>query len=325
MIRTTGRLRRAAPAPTHRRLLLLLALLMPLFATGCMQSRMKHQRDFGATGQGPNDFREPTDIACDSKGNIYVCDTGNGRILRFDENGDGGSVFAGGLKRPMGICVDKSDYVYVAETGAHRVHKFGPNGGRPLKTISGTMRLGQPLDRENALVSPRDVAADESANIYIVDYRQRLLIYDSSCALLHEFKGDGASSQFKFPTSITLSPYTDQNKSFVMYIADAGNARVTKFSHERRVIFTLKEKGILDHLRDPRGIALNPTTGEFFVADCGATPVAGYSSSGAFTQVGGAFGKGPGKLLRPGGIAVFGKKVYVTDTLQDKVSIFLAK
>lgn len=307
-----------------RSLAIALAIALPLLSSGCMQSRMRHMRDFGSSGQGPSEMRGPTDVACDSKGNVYVCDTENGRILRFDENGDGGSVFAGGLKRPMGIGIDRSDFVYVAETGANRVHKYTPTGGRPVKTISGTMRLGQPLDRENALQSPRDVAADESANIYIVDYRQRLLVYDSSCSLLHEFKGDG-TSQFKFPTSLAISPYTDQNKSFVMYMSDAGNTRITKFSHERRVIFSLREKGLLDHLRDPRGIALNPTTGEFFVADCGATPVAGYSSSGSFTHVGGSFGKGTGKLLRPGGIAVFGKRVYVTDTLQDKVAVFTLK
>jgi sugar lactone lactonase YvrE len=40
-----------------------------------------HLATWGKEGTGEGEFREPTGIACDQRGNFYVADTGNGRIL----------------------------------------------------------------------------------------------------------------------------------------------------------------------------------------------------------------------------------------------------
>lgn len=305
----------------------LLLCLLALAATGCMQSNMKLIAEFGSTGQGPGDMVEPADIVCDGKGNVYVCDAGNGRVLRFDENGDSPMVFAGGLKRPTGICVDRADNIYVAETGANRVLKFTPAGGRPVRIISGTLRPGEPLEKETALNGPRDVVVDEGLSIYIVDNHHRLLLYDSAGSFLREYRQEGSQpGQFRFPVSLAMTPYLNENKMFFLYIADAHNTRVQKFDSEFKSIYALREKGILDHLRDPRGVAVKDN-GDFFVADCGAIPVAGYTSAGSFVSKAGKFGRGKGKILRPGGIAysAINRRLYVTDSLQDKVLIFQAK
>lgn len=305
----------------------MLLLLVAGAASGCLETRLKFVSEFGTTGAGPNELKNPTDLCCDSKGNVYVCDTGNGRILKFDENGDAPHVFASGLKTPRGICADKSDQIYVAETGANRVLKFPPTGGKPRMSIIGTMRLGQALDKDNSLVAPHDVAVDEGGNIYILDYLHRLLVYDMGGAFLREFRNEGSGpSQFKFPTSIDVTQYTNENKAFLMYIADSHNTRIQKFDQEMKLIYMLKEKGLLDHIRDPRGIAVLPN-GDFFVADCGATPIVGYASSGTLKWSGSSFGKGAGKILRSGGVAYYkyNSRLYVTDMLQDKVLVFSTK
>lgn len=300
---------------------------LALAASGCMQTSLKVVAEFGSSGQGPGELKEPADLACDSKGNVYVCDAGNGRVLRFDENGDSPTVFAGGMKRPVGICVDRADNVYVADQAANRVYKFGPTGARPVKSITGTLRPGQPLEKETALNGPRDVAVDEGLNIYIVDNLHRLLLYDSSGSFLREYRQEGSQpSQFKFPVSLAITPWINENKAFLMYIADAHNTRVQKLDSEFKVIYALREKGLLDHMRDPRGVTTKEN-GDFFVADCGSTPVAGYTSAGAYSWKAGSFGRGRGKLLRPGGIAycAYNKRLYVSDTLQDKIVVFATK
>jgi len=73
----------------------------------------------------------PSDVAADSSGNVYVADTGNHRIQKFDsegnflakwgEQGSGNGMF----NDPEGIAVDGSGNVYVTDQSNHRVQKFG--------------------------------------------------------------------------------------------------------------------------------------------------------------------------------------------------------
>jgi sugar lactone lactonase YvrE len=44
-------------------------------------------RQFGKEGQDRGDFSFPNGIAVDSKGNIFVADSGNGRVQAFDKTG----------------------------------------------------------------------------------------------------------------------------------------------------------------------------------------------------------------------------------------------
>jgi len=50
-------------------------------------SRGDFKFQFGSTGSGPGQFRNPTGIAINSNGEILVCDTGNSRIEVFDNEG----------------------------------------------------------------------------------------------------------------------------------------------------------------------------------------------------------------------------------------------
>ena len=43
---------------------------------------------FGTKGSGNGQFSLPFDIAIDSKGNLWVADTGNNRIQEFNEKGE---------------------------------------------------------------------------------------------------------------------------------------------------------------------------------------------------------------------------------------------
>jgi DNA-binding beta-propeller fold protein YncE len=90
-----------------------------------------------ATGgiSAPNGgFYFPESIAADSENNVYVADTGNHRIQKFDSNGTfitkwGGSGNADGrFQFPQGIAVDSENNVYVADTENNRIQKFDSNG-----------------------------------------------------------------------------------------------------------------------------------------------------------------------------------------------------
>lgn len=81
-------------------------------------------------------FENPTGIAVDNRnGDIYVVDSGNNRVQRFDAEGRyldyfGGFGTANGMfSTPIGVAVDKDGSIYVTDYNNGRVQKFGP--GRP--------------------------------------------------------------------------------------------------------------------------------------------------------------------------------------------------
>ena len=76
----------------------------------------------------------PRGIAINSKGLIYVTDTGNKYIRVFNSNLEPLSSFGGEgslpgkFNEPVGIAIDSSDNIYVADTGNSRIQKFNSEG-----------------------------------------------------------------------------------------------------------------------------------------------------------------------------------------------------
>ena len=114
----------------------------------------------------------PTGVAVDTAGNIYIADTGNNRIRKVDTNGIINTI-AGptGLSSPMYVAVDKSGNVYFSDWGNNRVCAISAGGG--LTTVAGTGTAGFSGDSGLAtaaqLYHPRGVAADAKGNLYIAD------------------------------------------------------------------------------------------------------------------------------------------------------------
>ena len=77
---------------------------------------------WGTNGIGDGEFGRPRDLAIDSHGNIWVADTNNHRIQKFDSSGGfltkwGSTGFGNGqFRSPYGVAVDKEGDVYVADS-----------------------------------------------------------------------------------------------------------------------------------------------------------------------------------------------------------------
>ncbi|MCG3127671.1 MAG: Virginiamycin B lyase [Phycisphaerae bacterium] len=89
---------------------------------------------FGSYGDGPGQFRLPTDVALDAKGNIYVAEYGgNDRISVFDAAHDYQMSFDGSdsglrLERPQSLAFAGDGTLWVADACNHRVCHFDAQG-----------------------------------------------------------------------------------------------------------------------------------------------------------------------------------------------------
>ncbi|MCB0106994.1 MAG: SMP-30/gluconolactonase/LRE family protein, partial [Caldilineaceae bacterium] len=82
---------------------------------------------------GGTSFDKPEDVAVDSKGNLYIADTGNRRIVQFDAN-DGYvreiklTDPALRFQEPCGLAVDRDDKLLVTDRGLHTVFLIEADG-----------------------------------------------------------------------------------------------------------------------------------------------------------------------------------------------------
>ena len=80
-------------------------------------------------------FRQPTDVAWDSRGNIYISDGYvNSRIAKYDRNGDWVKSWGtpgtgpGEFRLPHAIAIDQHDNVYVGDRSNRRIQVFDVDG-----------------------------------------------------------------------------------------------------------------------------------------------------------------------------------------------------
>ena len=80
-------------------------------------------------------FREPTDVAWDAEGNIYISDGYiNSRVAKYDRNGDWVKSWGekgtapGQFRLPHSIAIDRNNNVYVGDRSNTRVQVFDTDG-----------------------------------------------------------------------------------------------------------------------------------------------------------------------------------------------------
>jgi DNA-binding beta-propeller fold protein YncE len=99
-----------------------------------------------ALAQEAGQLRSPWGIAIDGAGDVYVTDTGNHRIEKFDKEGNfitqwgGFGNGDGQFNFPYGIAVDAKGSVFVIDSGNTRVQQFMPaeEGGERLQEVAET-------------------------------------------------------------------------------------------------------------------------------------------------------------------------------------------
>ncbi len=79
-------------------------------------------------------FYMPSDIAVDEEGNVFVLDSGNHRIQKFDSQGNFLASFGrrgqgpGEFQYPQSLDIDKNGFMYISDSGNQKLQILKPDG-----------------------------------------------------------------------------------------------------------------------------------------------------------------------------------------------------
>jgi len=276
---------------------------------------------FAEKGSGNGQLSEPFDLALDSKGNIWISDTGNNRIEEFDEKGEYLFQFGkvgsgkGEFKSPKGIVIDSSGNLWVVDSGNNRVQKLNSKG-------EWICEFGKEGSGEAELKSPTGIALDSSDRPFIADTgNDRIQKLNSKCEHLSTFgKKGSANGELKAPEGI-LSDAKSR-----LWVVDTGNNRTQRFTGSFGFVSKFGEAGTGNgHFESPVGIAADFQE-RLWVADSGNDRAQKFDINGEYLDKVGAEGTGPGQLIKPTAVvAPAPQKLLILDSGNDRVESWTVK
>jgi predicted membrane-bound mannosyltransferase/DNA-binding beta-propeller fold protein YncE len=292
--------------------------------------RLTAARVIGSAGTGAGQLQNPKNVAVDAQGNLFVADSDNGRIQKFDANGKFLSAFGsksapnaigapGTLAEPWGIAVDQTGNVYVADTWNHRIQKFDAAG--KLVTLWGTNGDTRGVARVDptSFYGPRAIAIDAQGNLLVSDTgNKRVLKFDAYGKPLDQYGGVGAGEgQFLEQVGIAI----DQQGN--IFVADTWNLRIQKFDSNFNFVmqWSVQAWDSQSVVNKPY-IAIDPD-GNVFVTDPEISRILKFSNDGKLLAVFGGRGSDLASFNLPTGLAFDAQgNLYVADSGNNRVLVF---
>jgi DNA-binding beta-propeller fold protein YncE len=260
--------------------------------------------EFGTNGTScsKGQFGVIRGIDVDGAGNVYVNDVSNHCIQEFTSSGQFIAAFGNKAQlsaNTRGISIDRAnDVLYVADADKQEVEAYsiaaGSFGafqgtiGTPGSTVGNSCGGGGELD------GPRDAVAGPDGTVYVSDYTcwtidtyNPLFASSEPGAFVSQFTGppppDGL---FNMPVGVTVSPIDGE-----VYVTDSFNQRIQEFNGLETPggtagafvqtwgsrLPTLSAPFALDY---PRGVAVDPSTGNLWVSDTRSGYIKEYTTSG---------------------------------------------
>lgn len=235
-------------------------------------------------------------------GMIYLADAFNGAVRKYDPKAKTVTTFAGtGKKGYSGdggpatvaefgetICIaltPDGKTMYVADIKNKRVRAIDMKSGT-VSTFAGTGKGGMPTDGEAAkdqpLVDPRAVTADDRGNVYILERSGHALRVVDKAGKVRTVAGTGKAGAGgdggpALKAALNGPKFLAFDKDGSVLIADTENHQIRRYVPGKEtmelVAGTGKKGGHFDadpkklELSRPHGASVHPKTGDLYIAD----------------------------------------------------------
>ena len=284
--------------------------------------------NFGSEGTGPGQFRDGgRELTIDANGNVHAADFGNNRVNVFNSSGTFLYAYPSpplqppddGFNQPQGVAVNPAGTdVYTADTYNHRVQRWTPTG--TLVSKWGFRGTTDPY----AMNYPRGIAVDpRNLDVVLLNSREgNIKRYTRTGTYISTFGSWGTGTgQLNLPRGITVG--SDGR----IAVADSINLRVQVFTENGTLLWSApcgvkpvsgKGPGLLGGCT---GVAFDPA-GDLYAAAVTEHKVYKWSPVGVPLATWGTVGTAAGQLKGPYGVAVHAGLLYVTESNNDRVSVF---
>ncbi len=260
------------------------------------------------TGPPGQLLKSPTAVAVGPRGEAYIADSGNHRIMVIEEDGRYTLNFGGPgsgiaeLQDPVSLDVAPNGNVYVADRGRKEVIVFNSGGGY-LYTIAGGGDQG---------FLPESVNIDGESNAYVFNAgSQKFEIYNSE----GQKTGDYPAKQLTAFTGTSAIDIDFENK--IIYGVDPEISGFLRSGGNSAKTFRYKA------LVNPRGIAYNRSRKIIYISDSFNNKLFLFSGNGDCLGEFGGSGDGFGEFSYPAGLAYDERgKLYVADRDNNRVVIY---
>ncbi len=232
-------------------------------------------------------LNEPTDVAVDAGGNLWIADFGNHRVRKVFSSGlittVAGGVISDNLQGPLAIKLDSSGGLLIADQIGNQIRRLPVNGA--LQIFAGTGSAGNLGDGGPAVLAqlygPSGITIDGFGSVIISDTGNSRVRAVQTSGNIAPFAGvnvqgysgnfsNALSAQFTTPTGLCAGPDGST------YIADTGNHMLRHVSLDG-TISAVAGTGYQGYTGDggpalsarlnaPRGCAVD-IIGDIFIAD----------------------------------------------------------
>jgi len=268
-----------------------------------------YQGSINATGVLAS-FSQPSGLAFDAGGNLYIADSGNDLIRKMSNTGivttlAGGDTVAmtngvglnASFFNPVGVTVDGSGNVFVADAGDNMIRMITPDA--VVSTFAGSAPVNDSTGNTSVINNPTGVTIDAHSNIIVANYLNNNILEINSGGVINILAGSStgaagnsngpdSSATFYLPNSVALDAAGN------VYVSDGVNDLIRKIS-PNGVVSTLAGSGTSGAIDGtgttasfdgPAGLAID-ALGNVYVADANNNEIRKITPAGVVTTIAG--------------------------------------
>jgi len=258
---------------------------------------------------------KPYTVHSDSKGRVFVADTGIIGLVVFDLNNNSkttiwGAGGAGVLSKPVGVTSDEQGNVYVSDSLAKRVVVFDSEGNF-IDAYGGKDVFELPAGL---------VFNEQTQRLYVIDTKKhQIIVFDKEGNVDFTIGANGTNpGYFNFPTNIAI------DSSGRLYVADSMNFRIQVLEKDGTYVRHIGQVGqrVGDFFR-LKGVGVD-TFGHIYAVDASFQNFQIFNEQGQLLLYIGSGGSGaPGKFALPAGMHVDkNNRIFIADQYNQRVQMF---